>query len=339
MELDKKPDDANHLETADLEVHHKDHKSHLIYIHQNDSIQLHMPGPIHALENNISETSSSSCKKEAFPNTSPVGQCHPADRHSAIIRCTGIDRNAETENRVCDDQLPLSNPQSKETCHDIGVDDQSFSMIKNGVNSETIAASPRKEANCGASEQSNQQDNQSLEHTNNCDQSAINVVLHREDSEPVTVNDVRQTSLESNESVQTTPKDCKLLTGHEVVKQTSKDCGDDCDSASNFSSIGELTDKESQEDAHQQHPDELKMLRAQVDDLSMRLLRSQRQMEDLLEEKQKWLTTIQQPQKPKTGITSDTAAIVVKFAQVFKLLTVGGGSLNCFHTRCLFVLL
>ena len=67
--------------------------------------------------------------------------------------------------------------------------------------------------------------------------------------------------------------------------------------------------------------DEVSLLRAKVEDLSEKLIRSQGQMEALLEEKQRWLINRQQQHhsKHKSSVSSDTAAIVVKFAQVINL--------------------
>lgn len=93
----------------------------------------------------------------------------------------------------------------------------------------------------------------------------------------------------------------------------------DSESTSNISS---LTDLDSLS--------EVDFLRKKVEDLTKRLHRSQEQTEALLEEKQKWLSNKaalpQQkaappprpppPSKQKTNISSDTAALVVKFAQV-----------------------
>ncbi|VDD80530.1 unnamed protein product [Mesocestoides corti] len=78
------------------------------------------------------------------------------------------------------------------------------------------------------------------------------------------------------------------------------------DTASNFSS------------EETENVDDIVSLRTQVLDLSARLLRSQEQMESLLEEKQRWLTSIRQQSsysKSKPSVSTDAAAIVVRFAQ------------------------
>ncbi|KAL5111075.1 hypothetical protein TcWFU_010530 [Taenia crassiceps] len=83
---------------------------------------------------------------------------------------------------------------------------------------------------------------------------------------------------------------------------------DEDDSTSNFSFIGEMED-----------PNNVSVLQAKVEDLAKKLLRSQEQIEALLEEKQRWLTDRQQQSqsyaKQKFSVSPDTAAIVVKFAQ------------------------
>lgn len=80
-------------------------------------------------------------------------------------------------------------------------------------------------------------------------------------------------------------------------------------SVSNLSPVGDL-----------ESTNEVKFLRRKIDDLATKLLRSQEQMEALLEEKQKWLMTCHQQQqqssKHKSSVSPDTAAVVVKFAQV-----------------------
>ncbi|KAM7537650.1 hypothetical protein Aperf_G00000068173 [Anoplocephala perfoliata] len=79
----------------------------------------------------------------------------------------------------------------------------------------------------------------------------------------------------------------------------------DTDSVSNLSSAGDL-----------ESTNEVDFLRRKIDDLTMKLLRSQEQVESLLEEKQKWLTAShQQSLKHKANIAPDTTAVVVKFAQ------------------------
>ncbi|VDL63693.1 unnamed protein product [Hymenolepis diminuta] len=113
-------------------------------------------------------------------------------------------------------------------------------------------------------------------------------------------------------------KDLKLptvlesVTTHEDSKNLKLDIleASDIDSVSNLSSFGDL-----------ESLNEVDFLQKKVKDLTEKLLRSQQQMEGLLEEKQKWLSTrslTQQKQPPsnqKTSVSSDTAAIVVKFAQ------------------------
>lgn len=114
-------------------------------------------------------------------------------------------------------------------------------------------------------------------------------------------------------------KDLKLptvlepVTIHEDSKNSKLDIAEasDTDSVSNLSSFGDL-----------ESLSEVDFLQKKVKDLTEKLLRSQEQMEGLLEEKQKWLSTRSLPQQKqppsnqKTSVSSDTAAIVVKFAQV-----------------------
>nr|CDS26469.2 hypothetical transcript [Hymenolepis microstoma] len=84
----------------------------------------------------------------------------------------------------------------------------------------------------------------------------------------------------------------------------------DTDSVSNISSVVDL-----------ESLSEVELLRNKVSDLTKKLLRSQEQMETLLEEKQKWLSTRTLPQQKlspsnqKNSVSSDMAAVVVKFAQ------------------------
>ncbi|VDK37391.1 unnamed protein product [Taenia asiatica] len=93
-----------------------------------------------------------------------------------------------------------------------------------------------------------------------------------------------------------------------VPNSSTDKTNEEDDSASNFSSIGEMED-----------PNKSSVLQARVEDLTKKLLRSQEQIEALLEEKQRWLTDRKQQSQPyakqKISVSSDTAAIVVKFAQ------------------------
>ncbi|EUB61969.1 hypothetical protein EGR_03242 [Echinococcus granulosus] len=93
-----------------------------------------------------------------------------------------------------------------------------------------------------------------------------------------------------------------------ILASSTDKVNEEDDSSSNFFSIGGMED-----------PNKVSVLQAKVEDLTKKLLRSQEQMESLLEEKQRWLTNRQQQSQPyakhKTSVSSDTAAIVVKFAQ------------------------
>ncbi len=117
-----------------------------------------------------------------------------------------------------------------------------------------------------------------------------------------------------NKEVPPTQTVCKPTNESNGNQETHNLTAQDDDTASNFSSATESS-------ADLGNADEMNSLRTQVSELQTRLLRSQEQMEALLEEKQKWLSNVrQQPQQQskqkKTSVSSDTAAIVVKFAQV-----------------------
>ncbi|VDM19586.1 unnamed protein product [Hydatigera taeniaeformis] len=108
---------------------------------------------------------------------------------------------------------------------------------------------------------------------------------------------------ESNRNVRPNPENLTSVLNSLTEKDHEQDI-----LASAFSSIGEKED-----------PNQIAILQAEVEELTKKLLRSQEQMEILLEEKQRWLAGRQQQTqssaKQKISVSSDTAAIVVKFAQ------------------------
>ncbi|VDN99503.1 unnamed protein product [Rodentolepis nana] len=215
-----------------------------------------------------------------------VRQSNAFDQNNSLSEYPTRQQNGETDQiRIVENLKEITDPNK--LCPEISEEYESSLLENKGERTQTSSASNKSNEH---SPKISLVDSPSFSNFSKFDESCGNVNINDEKNSAILQ------SIQSGEDSEDSKPD---------IPESP-----DTDSASNKSSVVDL-----------EPLSEIDFLRNKVSDLTEKLLRSQEQMETLLEEKQKWLSTRPLPQQKvppsnqKNNVSSDMAAFVVKFAQ------------------------